>query len=236
MALVNWTAGFEATPSGADPGNVIDNRMQEHKENIRLRGEQGGHIYTDDPGGVHSANSHNDRDGRHVVDAGGSGVGPDIYTSPSDDPDVNTKLITYSDTGAAMMAGATWTGGNITTGNDPGHGHHTTLMIPLPATATGRVEGVQFVNAGNGVLTVVSMQLVCFTPPSTVGVDTDPGSAGSSVIDGNPHPTIADGKYSGSAISAFSDATLDVGDAWTFDVDAINGALDIAVVLKVLRA
>jgi hypothetical protein len=120
-------------------------------------------------------------------------------------------------------------------------------MIPLPATATGRVEGVQFVNAGNGVLTVVSMQLVCFTPPSggivdvdmqshTVGVDTDPGSAGSSVIDGNPHPTIADGKYSGSAISAFSDATLDVGDAWTFDVDAINSALDIAVVLKVLRA
>jgi hypothetical protein len=100
------------------------------------------------------------------------------------------------------------------------------------------VEGVQFVNAGNGVLTVVSMQLVCFTPPSggivdvdmqshTVGVDTDPGSAGSSVIDGNPHPTIADGKYSGSAVSAFSDATLDVGDAW---------ALDIAVVLKVLRA
>jgi hypothetical protein len=247
MALINWTAGFEGTPAGSDPGSVIDDRIQELKEQIGRRLEQGGHILSDDPRSVHIANSQSARDGRHVVDAGGSGIGPDIYKSPTADADINTKLITYADTGAAMVAGSDWSGGNVTTGNDPGHGHHATLVIPLPATATGRVEGVVFENRGNGVLTLVDMRLICFTPPSggTVNVDiqshtvadaTDPGTAGSSVIDPNTHPTIADGDYSGSVQSVFSDATLDVGDAWTFDIDAINGALDVSLVLKVLRA
>lgn len=249
MALINWTAGFEGTPSGGDPGNVIDNRIQEHKENIRLRGEQGGHIFTDDPGGKHAANSHSDRDGRHVVDAGGAGVSPDIYKSPAVDPDVNTKLITFTDGGAAMVAGSSWSGGNITTGDDPGHGHHATLVIPLPATGTGRVEGVVFENRGNGDLTVKEARLICFTAPAggvvdvdinvyTVALATDPGAGGTgvSIFGGNPHPTIAAGDWAGAAVAAFNDAVLNVGEAWIFDIDSINSALDITVILKVHRA
>lgn len=111
MALINWTAGFEGTPAGSDPGSVIDDRIQELKEQIARRLEQGGQILTDDPRGIHAANSHSNRDGRHVVDAGGAGIGPDIYKSPTTDPDVNTKLVAYTDAGVSIAGNLDLTGG-----------------------------------------------------------------------------------------------------------------------------
>lgn len=96
-----WTTAFEATPAGTDQGNVIDDRINELKASVRQRGISGGHIYTSDPDSDvgHGAVEDKTKDGRHVVEAGGTvGTSPNIYKSASVDDAVDTALVAYTDT------------------------------------------------------------------------------------------------------------------------------------------
>lgn len=90
MATENWDSTYEATPSNTDKRHLGDDEFRDMKKNIRESLQQGGHY--DPSATVVPSTTENDR-GRHVVDAGGAGVGPDIYES-----DGTTKLVEYTDT------------------------------------------------------------------------------------------------------------------------------------------
>ncbi len=226
MALVNWTSAFQLTPAGTDAMSVVDDRINELKEQVARRGEQGGHGYYDDPNSVgHGLTPAAANDGRHVIDSGGSGIGPDIYLA-----DGTTKMVTYSVTGAAMASGQTWSGPNVTTGENPGHGHDVTVVVYLPQVATGLVSGVIYHNLGNGAITLIECKLQCWTAPGAGGLSVDinkldnthgdPADLATPPNDGTVFtviPTIASGLFLGAAatIDAAKDE-LAVGEAWVF--------------------
>jgi hypothetical protein len=60
---------------------------------------------------------------------------------------------------------------------------------------------------------------------------TDPTAAGTSIF--GTHTTLAAGSRVGTAITSFNDATLAPGEAWVWDVDALNSAADIVMQLAV---
>lgn len=245
MALVNWTTAFQATPSGTDPMSVVDDNINEQKEQISRRGEQGGHAYYDDPNTVsHGLTPNSAFDGRHVVDAGGAGISPHWYKA-----DGTTQLVTVSDTGAAMVAGSAWSGTNVTTGDNPGHGHDVTINVYLPQVATGRVEGVIFHNTGNGTVTLIACRLQCWTAPGGGGLtvdihkldDTygDPTATGTPPDDGTVFtikPLVASGLFLGApaTIDAGKDELAE-GEAWVFEIDANTGADEITVIMQINR-
>lgn len=226
----------EANPLGTDNVSDGDNEFRTLKKAIRERMDNGGHEWQD--------NTVNAQQGRHVLS--------DIYKS-----DTTTVLVDYADAlvtineDLTVLAGKTLTADGVTSGNDPGHKHHVTLVIPLPITTTGRIPGPVFTNRGNGTLEVVEAQLQCWTAP-TVGAETvkitklagvttatNPASAsGTDVTFGTGNPTIAVGSfYSDVETTASGGHQLAVGDAWVFDCTAHDsGAVaDINLILKVLR-
>lgn len=243
MALVSWTSGYEGLPLGTAAMSTVDDQIRELKEQIGRRLEQGGHALTQDPRSIHALSAVDANDGRHIVDSGGSGISPHWYKS-----DGTTQLVTVSDTGAAMVAGSTWSGGNVTTLNNPGHGHDVTWNVYLPSTATGRVTGVMFHNLGNGTVTLISCKIQCWTAPGAGGLTvdihkldnthTDPASTGAD-DDGTVFtvkPTIGSGNFLSAA--ATIDAAKDecaVGEAWVFEIDTNDAADDIHVAMQVRR-
>ena len=120
-----------------------------------------------------------------------------------------------------------------------------TVHAPLPGGATGRQGGVLFENRGGGTLTVLEALAVCFIAPSvspcTIDVHrlasgwTDPNSPGTSIGTAPPLLSIPVGTFRSSVVTTFSTATLAVGDAWVFDIDALNSADLIVVEFKIRR-
>lgn len=244
MALIAWTSGYEGLPLGTAAMSTVDDQIREFKENVGRRWEQGGHALTSDPRSIHSLSAVDANDGRHVVDSGGSGISPHWYKS-----DGTTELVTVSDTGADMVAGSAWSGGNVTTLNNPGHGHDVTWNVYLPSTAVGRVPGVMFHNLGNGTVVLISCKIQCWTAPSggSLIVDIhkldnthgDPNSTGAD-DDGtvfSTKPTITTTNFlSGAATIDLAKDECAVGEAWVFEIDANSfGADDIHVIMEVRR-
>lgn len=243
MALESWTSGYEGLPLGTAAMSTVDDQLRELKEQVGRRYEQGGHVLTQDPRSLHSVSAVDANDGRHVVDAGGSGISPHRYKS-----DGTTELVTCSDTGEAMVAGSNWSGGNVTTGENPGHGHDVSWNVYLPSTAVGRVTAVMFHNLGNGTVVLISCKIQCWTAPGAGGLTvdihkldnthTDPNSTGAD-DDGtvfSTKPVIASGLFLSAA------ATIDlakdecaVGEAWVFEIDTNDAADDIHVIMQVRR-
>jgi len=91
MATRDWDSSYEATPANTDKRHEGDDRMREIKEDARERLQQGGHSVPGAGIGAPAATTDN-ASGIHAVDAGGSGVSPDIYKA-----DLVTKLVTYTD-------------------------------------------------------------------------------------------------------------------------------------------
>lgn len=246
------TETWDATkPADSRDPKLGDDDIREFKRTMREIARNGGHVFpTSDPTSAAATW------GRHSCgeefDFGGAGspLAGEFYIYAADK---TTKIATFADSTAADpsvadFTGLTVRGTNVDSGNNPGHGHDHTVSIPLPASATGRVNGVMLHNSGNGTLTILSAQLFCFTAPSGDVVDVDinivdldgaddPDDAGTSIFAANPHPTVADGNKKGTAVSTFDDDALPVGDAWVFDVDTLTSpADDLVLVLKVRRA
>jgi hypothetical protein len=230
MALIEWsTTGFELTPAGTDPGSVIDDRIQELKEQIRRRAHQGGHLWT-------VASPNHTRDGRHAVDADGGGTEPDVYKS-----DQTTVLLKYEDT-------SIW-------GKESIYGAMTSLHVPIAATATGRVEGLIVYNLGEGKLKLLEAELMAWNAPvstaltvdihrlTSIGASTDPAATGNPPDEGsiwNTIPSLAATNFFAGPFSDFHTVLTDPqylaeGEAWVFEIDLLSSAYDIAMILKVVR-
>ena len=80
MASVDWTATYETTPADTAKRHQGDDRMREDKLAVRETLQQGGHDFPGSGITAPAATADNNR-GRHVVDAGGSGVSPHEYES-----------------------------------------------------------------------------------------------------------------------------------------------------------
>jgi hypothetical protein len=237
MALVEWNAAYEAL-FGSSLKSVLDNKISDEREQIRRRLQQGGQL-------MQEASPNEARDGRHCVGVGGD-LGPHIYKA-----DKTTKLVDYTDTGAAMVAGSNWTGGNVTTGNNPGHAHDSTIVIPLVRNVVGRIPGLSFLNRGNGTLTLLKAQLTAWTAPGAAGTiatmwkiagdlaisAVNPNSAGTDIFAGQGNKLLlSSGEFWGPVRTTFDDAALADGDAWVFAITANTGlADDLSLVLKVRR-
>lgn len=247
MPIVNWTAAFQASPAGTDTMDTVDDKIRELKEQISLRWEQGGHANTRDPNSVgHSIPANDAHDGRHVVDAGGSGVGPDIWKS-----DMSGRTVIWSDTACTAQSGITWVGENVTTGSNPGHEHDTTMVVYLPQTTTGRVTGVMYHNLGNGTLYLQEAVVRCWTAPgaATLTVDihrldntyTDPAATSTPPDDDtifSTPPVVGNGNFVSAASVINTGGSMEelaVGEAWVFEIDTNDTADDIFVILKVRR-
>ena len=144
MATENWDGAYEATPSNTDKRHLGDDEFRDMKKNVRESLQQGGHY--DPSATVVPSTAENDR-GRHVVDAGGAGVGPDIYQA-----DATTKLVTYTDNGVLTEGFARFRGivslGDLATG--------ITLTGPVTKTMTeaAEVTTVFICNTNAGDITV----------------------------------------------------------------------------------
>lgn len=78
-----WDAAYESSPAGSDPKSQGDDRIRENKVDVRERENVGGHVWKD---------ANKDLDGRHAVDAGGSGISPHIYKANK-----TSLLVEYTD-------------------------------------------------------------------------------------------------------------------------------------------
>lgn len=96
MATEAWDATYETTPTNTDKRHLGDDEFRDTKRNIRETLQQGGHY---DPNAISRGTATENTRGRHVVDGGGAGLGPDIYQS-----DASTKLVGYADTQVTCMA------------------------------------------------------------------------------------------------------------------------------------
>ncbi len=122
-----------------------------------------------------------------------------------------------------------------------------TISVYLPAAAIGRVEGLVIENQSGAAWTLKGARAICFTKPNGGPVTiemkivdlsadaTDPGAAAGTEVWVNPNEiTIADDKYtSGAMNTSMTNASLPDGSAWVFEIDAINSADDITVILEV---
>ena len=227
MAVVLWQGAYETVPVGTDAGSTLDDVIRSFKEQIRLRMEYGGH-------NMWEATPNENYDGRHCVDAGGSGVSPHIYKA-----DKTTKLVDITDARVYVT--------------EPLYGSQATSIIPIPSLpAATRIPGLMIINGGAGTLVLDDARLFAGTPPSggALTVDmhrladtfTDPTATADPPDDGsiwNTIPSIADGLYKAGPFSDFSaistSSQLAVGEAWVFELDAVNGANNILFTLQTHR-
>lgn len=224
----SWTP---ASPAGGDDPRQGDDVMRDMWTAIHERERNGGHIWE-------TSASADTEAGRHACGveqaSGGTGspLAGEFYVYAADG---STRILTLRDSTAADPS-------NFDVGSFPIRGKRiASVHIPLVTGATGRVSGVIFHNNSGATMTLTSAQLVCFTAPSASPLDvdmnvlasgyTDPTAAGTSIF--GTHTTIAAGSRVGTAITSFNDATLAAGEAWVWDVDALNSASDIIMLLKV---
>lgn len=246
MAYVGWTASFEDTPAGTDPVSSIDDKFSEFKEQTRrLLLAAGVNLpdisVTEDGTTPHTPGTKAGIPGVLMVDAGGSGLGGQIWMS-----DGSAKVMDPTDAGVNFPTATPATGGNITTLNNPGHGHDVTLAVVLEPITTGRVPGVIFENRGNGDITLLHARLIAWTAPSGGSVVvqmvlldsayTNPATdAGTDVFTSGNRPSVSDGNNRGAVWATIDDATLEEGEAWVFEADSISGAGLLTLLLKVRR-
>lgn len=104
MATRTWDSSYESSPAGTDPKSQGDDRIRDLKLDIRERMNVGGHVWKD---------STNTLDGRHAVNAGGSGVNPHIYKS-----DKTTPLVEFYEAAVEIAANLEVTGDVTIVGGD----------------------------------------------------------------------------------------------------------------------
>lgn len=126
-----------------------------------------------------------------------------------------------------------------------------TIIVPLVGNA-GRQLGVIVENRGAGNLRVLEATAVCYGAPAgaacTIDIHklaagwTDPNAAGTSIVGVPPALSIAVAAFRATTVTAFADDLLETppavgqsGAAWVFEIDAVNSANNIAVVLRVQR-
>ncbi len=247
MSYVSWVPAFEDSPSGNDPGSVIDNKFNELKEQIRRLLQAAGINMpdigpTEDGTTPHTPGNLVDLPGVIAVDAGGSGIGGQIWNSLG-----NQILMDPTDTGVAFPLVAT--GGNITSGANPGHQHDITLAIPIGTSTGGLIPGLVYENRGNGDLVLVEARLIAGVAPVGGNLNvqmrllpvawTDPAATGIEVWADPNRPTLVTTEQRGVVASTIADGTLEEGEAWTFEVDtdggSPNGAEDVTLILHVTR-
>lgn len=162
--------------------------------------------------------------------------------------DLTTAALQLNDSTSVVTAGDGLAGANSWTfladvlqGKREG-----TLMVPLPASSTGRVVGVAFHNNSGGVITLLEVDAFCFTAPSGGNVDvdihtvpaswSDPNVAGTSIVLTPPVITIATSALRAPApITSFNDPSLADDELWVFELDAVNSAADIILTLRIQR-
>jgi hypothetical protein len=235
MPVTNWN---RTSPTSADnPANGA-NEISAVKKGVDERMRNGGHRWEPDSSAT-------------LTNAGRHTCGAEFSASGSGAQDDEFYIYDKAGTAVAVVRGSTST--NIDASGIPEFEivggkligrREETLHIPV-ASGTGRTAGIIYENRGHGTLTLLEAKVVCFTAPGSGGVDidihkqasgwTNPNDAGTSIFDPNPHPTIASGSYASSVISTFASSTLAVGDAWFVEVDQLNSAANVMLILKVWR-
>ncbi len=216
----------ETNPAGSRDPRLGDDDIRQFKKALRERMDNGGHSW-ENPSGTDS------EAGRHRCDPSTR-----KFTIYEDDGstaafEVDDNLLTITATSTYQLVGP----------------RDTTMNIAIGGAATGRVPGVMVVNRGNGTLTLLEVQTQAFVAPAgaafdldinffTVASGTNPlTTAGTSIFAApGDHPTIAVGQFASAVKTAFSDATLAVGEAWVFDIDALNAAGGVVLTMKVRRS
>lgn len=239
----------QAVPTGATDPKQIDEQMTLKWRALGERLRAGGHVWEtgapiDAQAGHHAIGVDPDGDAKQFV----------IYES-----DETTAALTLDEDEAGTVPnvqvailGDGLTGANKWTlrCDTLQGGRDSTVNIPLLGN-TGRQVGLIYENrggpgaAGAGTITLLEARLIAWTGPTGSALDvdihkltsgyTDPAAAGVSIFAANPHPTIAAAAKVGTPVTVFDDAVLAVGDAWVFEIDALNSAADIVLELKVRR-
>ena len=216
----------EAVPAGSRDPRLGDDDIRSLKLAIRQRMDNGGQVW-EAPSGLDT------EAGRHRCD-------PTARTFIIYEDDASTPIVTINDSTQLVTVASPY---HIVGIRD------TTMNIAIGGAATGRVPGVMIVNRGNGDLTLLEIQTQSFTAVAgaafdldvnvfTVASATNPLTvAGTSIFAGaGDHPTIAVGQFASAVKTTFADATLAVGEAWVFDIDALNSASGVVVTMKVRRS
>lgn len=221
----------ENVPADTDVLSLGDDSIRQFKLDIRQRLQQGGQLMQDSLS----------TDGLHAVNAGGAGIGPDIYKS-----DKATKLVTWADAGATMVAGSNWIGGNVTTGADPGHLHTGVIAVRVSgALVAGRIKAsFRVPTRGALTFTVVKVSAVVFASPATQALrvnvvriaapalNTDPNSGGTSIFTVvGDRPSIAIGNFRVAPVAPTGTATFNAGDEMVFEIDntGFTAAADLTI-------
>lgn len=252
---VDWD---ETKPADARNPALGDDDIREFKKNFRERVRKGGHYNQDGSSGPATADTD---EGKHVCgeEQLGDGAANDglfkIFESNGHAGNRTTAAVAIGD-GAASTADTVTIGDGVD-GSRPytlavdllsGKRIHD-VAVPLPASATGRVNGVYFYNKTGHVLTIESIDAYANTAPTganlTIDVHlhasgwTDLSSGGTSIVASPPTISIVAGSRRAAApVTAFSDATVADGEVLAFEIDqggsTIFGA-DIILFIKFRR-
>lgn len=225
----------ESKPADGDVLSQGDDEIRKFKLDVRQRMQAGGVLCAD------SVNT----DGLHAVNAGGAGVGPDIYKS-----DKATKLLSFTNSSVDAGTGVNITGGNVTSGTDPGHLHTGAIAIQVPgALLSGRIKASFRVPVRASLtLSVVKVSIVVFTAPTAAVLrvnivriqnpltTTDRTTGGTSIFTATgDRPAIAIGQFSASATANISNGVFNAGDEFVAEIDSTGfaSAADLTIQVDV---
>lgn len=216
--MAHSNAWDEAAPADGDLLGQGDNEIRRDKIDTRERLQEAG-IIMDVSTTV---------DGRQAVQNGGNHpTSPIIYKA-----DQTTPLMTPSDTAMTLAVGANWVGGNVTTGDDPGHRHTRALALRVAGTlSVGRIlvslrapVDLEFTQCTITVFTAPdgnSLRINGFVHAAPGPTD-DPTTGGTEIwsIDGNK-PTIPTGgaTFRNSTTTFDNTTTMNQDDEIVFEIE-----------------
>ncbi len=249
----NWN---ETLPADVRNPALGDDDIRDLKKQIRERERKGGHFHEDGSSGpVTDVDA-----GKHVCgeESLGDGGGNDglfvIFESDVHATDRDTPAVTIGDGSAAGADTDAMTLGDGLDGSRPytliadvleGKRIHD-VAIPLPAGATGRINGLYFYNQTAHTLVIESIDAYANTAPVATALDidvhlhttgwTDLSSGGTSIVASPPTISIAAAAQRAAApVTAFSNATVATGEVLAFEIDALNDADDIILFIRFRR-
>lgn len=199
----------ESDPSNSDKLGTGASDVRDLRLDIEEREVNGGHAWNQ----ATFAN-----DGRHNVADGFK-----VYKA-----DRTTVAFDYTDGAQTAASGVNFVGGNVTTGDDPGHTHTRTIIVVVPGVIVPGRFKTTF--RAPRAITFTEARLLIWTRPTTgtltidiailsaTGLTDDPNATGATTIFSSK-PTVTAANYRGSS-TGFSTTSMTAGQELVFSADA----------------
>lgn len=248
------SAWNEQSPAGSDNASEGDDAITLFKKQVRERMNNGSHDWEDGSGGASGPAATAGVHACGIEDTNEFNIYKTDKTTKAVEVDDSAETLTLGtgtgDTWAVVantgtfdsVSAATLSATGVLTGD-----RQSSLVIPIPGNAAGRVKGIMFYNNDATDIVLEKVQAFAFDAPSggtcvidvhklaTFGdtVTDDPNAAGLTIL--SAPLTIADGEYTALEVTP-STTTLSQYEALVIDIDSNAGAADNLVVhIKIKR-